>query len=57
MEFDPRALRKIGRYPVRRWVSEGPRHWLFEVDDPQFFGERRVLRLYNPEGVDAVPID
>ncbi len=49
--IDPRRLRRIGRFKVRRFVAEGGSAWVFEVEDPRLFGARRALKLLNPQAL------
>jgi len=44
---DPRQVRQVGPYPVRRLHAEGGQAWIFEVDDPKF-GVRRALKALKP---------
>lgn len=48
---DPAALKRIGRYSVRRFVSEGPFAWVFIVVDGRIEGYdvERALKLLKPE--------
>jgi serine/threonine protein kinase len=48
---DPRRLRRIGRFKVRRFVAEGGSAWVFEVEDPRLFDARRALKLLNPQAL------
>jgi hypothetical protein len=44
-----RELRNIGRYQVRRFISEGGMAWVFEVEDPTFEGRHLALKMLKPE--------
>jgi len=45
---DPHILRKISRYPVRRYLASGGMSWVFEVED-EVLGVTRALKLLKPE--------
>ncbi len=47
--MDVGAVRKIGRYPVERFIAEGGMAWVFRVADPDLFNAPRALKLLKPE--------
>jgi serine/threonine protein kinase len=48
VDLDPRTLRQIGRYRIRRLVGEGHLALVFEAEDPGLFGARYALKLCKP---------
>ena len=46
--MNPRELRQIGPYRVRRFIAEGGMAWVFEVIDPRF-DAARALKMLKPE--------
>ncbi len=51
-ELVPEQLKRIGRYPVRRYIAGGGMSWIFEVVDPELFDARRALKLLKPGETD-----
>jgi hypothetical protein len=51
-ELNPEQLKRIGRYPVRRYIAGGGMSWIFEVVDPDLFDARRALKLLKPGEAD-----
>ncbi|MFQ5417324.1 MAG: SUMF1/EgtB/PvdO family nonheme iron enzyme [Myxococcota bacterium] len=52
--MDPRELRQIGPYRVRRLIDEGGMSWVFEVEDPTFAGVHRALKMLKPKASTAL---
>jgi hypothetical protein len=46
--LNPREIRQIGPYPVRRFIAEGGMAWVFEVTDPEVFDAPRALKMLKP---------
>jgi len=47
--MDPRSLRNVGPYEVKRYVDEGAFAWVFEVVDPRLASRRLALKMLKPD--------